>query len=225
MEKPSFEDKIDVIDRLLTTRKKKWNLTGVSDLDYDDVAQKVRLHIWQKWEQYDPSKPLEQWVNKIISNQIINLLEENYLKLAPPCARCPLNQGGNLCGMTKNGEQNSECPLYKKWEKVKRAGFNIKMAESIHDENSSSGLITSVKEDINWEKVIPNFHRMMRDKLPKKLYKMYDLLYIQNKSDEEFSKIMKFTTNEKNKIPGYKQIYNYKQQIVKIAQKIAKECF
>ena len=41
-------------------------------MDYDDVSQIIRLHIYKKWDMYDPAKPLAPWLNRIITNQIKN---------------------------------------------------------------------------------------------------------------------------------------------------------
>jgi hypothetical protein len=55
---PTFEESIDVINVEINKRKNKWSLTVLSWLDFDDVAQIIRLHIYRKWEQYNIEKPL-----------------------------------------------------------------------------------------------------------------------------------------------------------------------
>ena len=72
--KISFEDSIDLIDEELTKRKGKWSLTTISWMDYEDVKQIIRVHIYKKWHLYDPKKPLAPWLNRIISNQIKNII-------------------------------------------------------------------------------------------------------------------------------------------------------
>ena len=71
--KPIFEDHIDLIDNEIRKRKGKWNLTAITWIDFDDVSQIIRIHIYKKWNLYDSSKPLIPWINRIISNQIKNI--------------------------------------------------------------------------------------------------------------------------------------------------------
>ena len=71
-DKPSFEDSIDVINVEISKRKGKWNLTVLAWMDFQDVSQILRIHIFKKWDLYDSEKPLAPWINRIISNQIKN---------------------------------------------------------------------------------------------------------------------------------------------------------
>ena len=70
--KPKFEDLIEQIDLEIRKRKSKWNLTALAWMDFDDVSQILRIHIFKKWHLYDNRKPLNPWINRIISNQIKN---------------------------------------------------------------------------------------------------------------------------------------------------------
>ena len=72
--KPKFEDVIEKIDTEILKRRGKWNLTILSWMDFDDVSQILRIHIYKKWHLYDPEKPLAPWLNRIITNQIKNLI-------------------------------------------------------------------------------------------------------------------------------------------------------
>ena len=45
-----FEDRIDIINEELAKRKGRWFLDSVPWIDYDDVAQIIRIHIYQKWK-------------------------------------------------------------------------------------------------------------------------------------------------------------------------------
>lgn len=218
----SFEDKIDVINKILLTRKKKWYFAGISGLDYDDVCQTIRMHIAKKWYQYDQSRPLEQWVNRIISNQITNLIKMHYLKYAPPCAQCASNQGGSFCSFTKSGEKCNECPLYKKWSKSKVDGFNLKMPEPIVQEHT---LVSSKPNyNIDWDKSMAKMSDLLKRHLPENLYQVYEDLYVKCMSEEELAKKLGFRASKVNKTAGYKQIYNFKKEIIKVAKEVAKEC-
>lgn len=218
----SFESRIGVINEILAKRKKKWGLSAISGLDYDDVCQHIRVHIYQKWHLYDQSRPLEQWVNKIITNQITNLSKTHYLKYAPPCSTCPMNQGGSLCGFTKSGEKCSECPLYKKWSSSKSDGFNIKTAESIFSEHIISKVRDS--DSLNLEESHSKLTEALRERLPEHLFYIYEQLFVNEVSEEDLAKELGFKTTEVNKKAGYKQIYNSKREIIKVAKEVAVEC-
>lgn len=218
----SFEDKIDVINELLWSRRRRWYFVNISGLDFDDVCQNIRIHISKKWHLYDQSRPLERWVNRIISNQISNLIKAHYLKYAPPCAQCASNQGGSFCSFTKSGEKCNECPLYKKWSKSKADGFNLKTPEPITQEH----ILISSKPNFNidWGKSIDKMNTLLKDHLPENLYQIYEDLYVNGVSEEDLAKKLGFKTSEANKSAGYKQIYNFKKEIMKVAKEVAKEC-
>ena len=69
-----YEDKIDIINQELTKRKGRWFLDSVPWIDFDDVEQIIRIHLYQKWNQWDQKRELKPWINKIITNQMKNIL-------------------------------------------------------------------------------------------------------------------------------------------------------
>lgn len=221
-----FEDCLEIIDKEIYKRKGQVHLY-LNDFDFDDIAQIIRFHIYQKWHLWDTERPLENWVNVIISRQIKNFIRNNYTSVAPPCYKCPMNQGGLLCGFTPSGEQCSECPLYKKWEMGKKNGYNIKFASSLEsvdsDDQALGDKIENNASNINWSQSIKNLNTHLKLRLSKELYFVYKFLYVDGKSDEELAKHLKFKTNEKKRVPGYKQIYNFKQKILEEAKNILKE--
>ena len=73
MSKVEFEDSIGIIDEEILKRKAKWNLKILNWMDYEDVSQILRIHIFKKWHLYEPSKSLQPWLNRIISNQVLNV--------------------------------------------------------------------------------------------------------------------------------------------------------
>lgn len=111
--RPEFEDVIDKINLEISKRRGKWNLTILAWMDFDDVSQIIRIHIWKKWKMYDPEKPLAPWLNRIISNQIKNLIRNNYGNFSRPCLRCAAAEGEDLCAIYK--KQCSACPLFSNW--------------------------------------------------------------------------------------------------------------
>ena len=56
--KLKFEDCIQVVDTEINKRRSKWNLTALAWMDFDDVSQILRIHIYKKWHLYDQAKLL-----------------------------------------------------------------------------------------------------------------------------------------------------------------------
>ena len=97
MERPSFESCLDIINQEIAKRRSQWKLTSIAWMDFNDVEQKLRMHIFKKWEKWNPEMALLPWLNTVITNQIINLVRNNYSNYARPCLNCPHNAGGNNC--------------------------------------------------------------------------------------------------------------------------------
>ena len=131
----TYEDYSDIIDSELAKRRNNWFLNSVSWIDFDDVSQIIRAHIHRKWDQWDQSRPIKPWLNKIISNQFKNILRNNYSNYARPCLNCPfaMETSENQCMFTRSGSQDSSCPLYRKWEKNKKQDYNVKITLSIEN--------------------------------------------------------------------------------------------
>ncbi len=225
--KIKYEDCFDIIVKEIDKRRGKWFLTSVAWMDFDDVRQMILAHINAKWDQYDPVKPLKPWVNKIITNQMKNILRNNYSNFVRPCLSCPFNlksdagiDGTGDCSFTKSGDQDSSCPLFAKWEKTKKAAYDIKMAISIDASPYEANSVVRQEYDIiNAEQKL---HMEMKSQLGDRQYKVYDLLFIQHKSEEEVAKEMGYKTSEAGRRAGYKQIKNLKKQFKEKAKKILK---
>jgi len=205
-----FEECINEIDAEIGKRRGKWCLTAICWMDYEDVSQILRIHIYKKWHLYDQTKPLAPWLNRIISNQIKNLIRNNYGNYARPCLRCAASEGGDLCSIY--GKQDSSCPLYANWEKGKKTAHNIKIPVPL--ENHSQEVFNQSENKIDLGENIKRVHSKMEEILKPIEWKVYKCLYIDNKSEEETAKLMGYKTNEENRSPGYKQIKNMKRTIV-----------
>jgi len=213
--KPEFEDKIGEIDKEIAKRRNKWNLNALSWIDFDDISQILRIHIYKKWHLYDYTKPLLPWLNRTISNQLKNLIRNNYSSFARPCLRCAASEPDNLCKIYV--QQCNTCPLYSHWEKNKKDAYNIKipvpLEGHIHEVSSKQS------DFMNIESVIEKVHLKMRESLKVTEWKVYEMLYIQNKSENEVAVTMGYKTSEKNRSPGYKQITNIKRAIIQKVKK------
>lgn len=214
--KIKYEDRVDVIDKELQKRKHKWHLNAVSWFDFEDVEQIIRFHIFKKWDQWDQKRPLEPWVNRIISNQLKNILRNNYSNFARPCLGCPFSQlseegagRDNLCSFTASGLQSNECKLYAKWEKSKKHAYDIKLPLALENHHQEVFSIASQEFDIS--NSISKLHVEMKLVLTQKHYEVYEDLFVKNLSEDEVAKKLGYTTNEKNRKAGYKQIKNLKK--------------
>ena len=217
--KPNFtyEDKSDTIDIELAKRRNKWFLYSVAWIDFDDVCQIIRSHIFAKWSQWDQERALEPWLNRIISNQLKNILRNNYGNYVRPCLNCPFNQSGppsttseGLCAFTPNGLQCNECPLYAKWEVTKKDAYNTKMALALENHAHE---VNSMPQDSLWnmEESINKIHGYMKGEIAEKKYKIYKMLYIDYLEESEVALAMGYKTSEKGRTAGYKQIRNLKK--------------
>lgn len=211
-----FEDKIECIDKLILKNKGRWRLADMEGLSFDDVAQIIRLHIYNKWSLWDQERPFECWCNKLIIHQITNCVRNVYYKDAPPCSSCPFDRDGELCGYTSNGLKCAECPAYKKWSKKKQSRFLLKTATSINTETYKE---TPDHNDpsvaIKIESSIPKFHAFILSAVPEKMGNWYKLMYIDNLSDAEIITLIKQKTN---KVITKRQLALIRKQLQEIAK-------
>jgi len=217
--KPKFEDLIEQIDLEIKKRKSKWNLTALSWMDYDDVSQILRIHIFKKWHLYDNRKPLNPWINRIISNQIKNLIRNNYGNYCRPCLKCAAAEAGDLCYIY--GKQSGACPLYANWEKTKKQAYNAKLPVCIDDHTHE--INATEYSGIDIISMMGKLNVKLKSVLKPAEWKIYEALYINNMSEEDTATLMGYKTNEKNRVPGYKQIKNVKKAIIQKVKKMLKD--
>ena len=210
-----FEESIDLIDAEITKRRGKWNLSVLAWMDFQDVSQILRIHIYRKWHLYDNSKPLGPWLNRIISNQIKNLIRNNYGNFCRPCLKCAAAEGGDLCAIY--GKQDSECPLYANWEHTKKSAHDAKLPVPL--ENHAQEVFSLDSNSIDVIATANKLHERMKCILKPIEWRVYKYLYILNKPEAEVAKLMGYKTSEKNRSPGYKQIKNIKKSIIEKVKK------
>ena len=183
-------------------------------IDFEDVSQIIRFHIYKKWDLYDESKPMLPWVNRIISNQIKNLIRNNYGNYARPCLKCAAALGENECRIY--GKQDQSCPMFNNWSKTKKNAYDLKMAVSIEDHSYEINNQLCVNLDI--QKATQNLHQKMKQILKPVEWKVYELLYIDYKTEEQVCKILKFKYDKKAKSAYNKQLKNIQKSIIKKAK-------
>ena len=208
--KLKFENCIDNINTEILKRKNKWNLTAIAWMDYSDVSQILRFHIYKKWHLYNSSKPLAPWVNRIISNQIKNLIRNNYSNYSRPCLKCNAAESDDGCAIYN--KQCAACPLYSNWQNSKKNAHDTKITVSL--ENHTQEVNDMKNDHFDLESSAKNIHDKMQKVLKPIEWKIYKYLYIEDKSDEEVATLMGYKTTEKNRMAGYKQIKNLKKSII-----------
>ena len=93
----------------------------------------------------------------------------------------------------------------------------VSIDDHSHEINSAeySGLdIISMMDKLNIK---------MKSMLKPAEWKIYKALYIDNMSEEEAATLMGYKTNEKNRVPGYKQIKNVKKSIIQKVKRMLAE--
>jgi hypothetical protein len=215
IKRPAFEDCLDLIDQEILKRRSKWNLSSIAWMDFDDVSQIIRIHIFHKWKQYNPEKPLQPWVSMIITNQIRNLIRNNYTNYARPCLRCNAAIDNDGCKIYK--EQCETCPLYSYWKKNKQPATFIKLPLSI--ENHSHEVKEMSENSRYTMRDEEKFHIIMRKILKPIEFQAYKGLYMEHKEDADVAKGLGFISNEKGRAPGYRQLKNIQKSIVAKAKK------
>lgn len=217
----SFESKIGVIDNELRKRRGKWQLKARVDLDFDDVEQILRIHINEKWCQWDQTRPLEPWLNRTITRQISNLLRNLYGGFSRPCLKCAANEGGELCSIYR--VQCAQCPLYSKWTKRKKHAYDVKIPLPL--ENHTQEVESIPSDFIDYDKSTKTIHDKMQARLSNVQKKVYVMLYIDNLSEDDVALRMGYKRNEdtKRKVFRYKQLENHKKTFYEMAKKILHE--
>ncbi len=197
----SFQDKIHVIDAELAKSRHRWHLRAMPSIDYDDISQIIRLHIYKKWNQWDQSRKLEPWLAFLISNQIKNLLRNHYYSVARPCLRCEHNLHNSSskigedvdsgCGVTQSGKQCSECVIYRDWEKRKKTAHDIRMPVSYDScEDVYRGVDETPNDDQDIEKESQLLHERMIALLSPIDATIYRVLIINGLSEKDAAKFM-----------------------------------
>lgn len=214
-----FEDKIEEIDELLSKSRNQWHLDAVQHIDYNDICQIIRKHIYDKWHLWDQNRPFGAWCRTVIANQIRNEIRNNYGRFAKPCLKCPHYTSEDECSFTASKKQDSSCELYAEWEKKKKRIYDVKLPLSI--ENRVINNSTELNDELNYEKSASKLHDFVLNKLTNERHKkIYKMLYIEGESDQYIAKKMGFKRESVKKTNRYKQLDNLKIKFVEIAKSV-----
>lgn len=203
-----FEKYSDIINREISKRQVKWNLTAIPSISFDDISQNLKLHIYTKIHLYDEKKAkIENWINTIITNQLKNVLRSLYLNYNKPCISCACAEGEDDCRIF--GKQDEVCPLVAHWQKVKLSAYNTKLPLPI--EKHEQEIHDLPQKNFDLETSAQNLHTKMELILTHEEYQIYNLLYIEHKTDEETVNALGFI---KNKQTGHTIITKVKKLII-----------
>lgn len=214
--KIKFEENISIIDEEINKRRNKWTLSSIAWIDFEDISQILKIHIFKKWHLFDQEKPLLPWLNRIISNQLKNLVRNNYSNYCKPCLRCAAAEPDSGCAIY--GSQDYSCPLFKKWVQKKKSAYDVKMALPLEKHKNEINEHCVVQSDI--EIGIERLSSKLKEILKPNEWLVYENFYIKNESELDIAKKLNFKTTEKNRSPGYKQIKNIQKSIITKAKKI-----
>lgn len=215
-----FEERYGLIVNEINKRKNKWTLAS---LDFEDVTQIILIRIFQKYDTYDENLgPFVKWVNRVISNAIKNILRDNYTKFSRPCILgCPFNLGDDACSYTASKKQCSECPIFARWKIRKEDHFNV--AQSLPLENHVQEISSIQSDTLNIADAKKIIDRRMKEQLKPYEYKVYDMLYIQNKSPEEVGIVLNYKKSKNSDIAGYQVLRKLKKKFTDLAKQIIDE--
>jgi len=217
--KQTFEECYDEIVREVDKRKYKWRLTAVNGwCSWEDIRSLILVHIWKKYYLYNPEKsPLAHWVQRICSNQIINFLRNFHGNYASPCNHCICAEGDNLCTVYGT-TQCPDCPLVQKWQKSRQHAYNVKLP--LYLENHLNEYYDMPDKEYDVDKAAPILHEKMEEVLKPLDFRVYKILYIDNKSEEEAVRLLGCKNTEAGKAEGAKIIKDSKKVIMIAARQL-----
>jgi DNA-directed RNA polymerase specialized sigma24 family protein len=190
-EKPTFEDSIDIVDREIAKQRSKWTLRAISWMDYEDVAQISRAHIFKKWDLYDPEKgPLGPWLSRSISNIRKNIIRNHYSNFSRPCLKCYCSTFDDGCSLW--GGQDSRCPSFENWRRTKKRAFDTKLPLPL--ENHEIEVCRAPDKSGNFGSAISDFENSLEAILSPLDFQIYRMIYIEGKSESEVAKKVKLKT-------------------------------
>jgi len=175
-----YEQYSEFIDREVSKRKLKWHLTAVNYIDFDDVSQIIKTHILKKIHLYQAEKSaFVNWLNTLISNQMINLLRNHYGSFSKCCNKCNAAEGEDGCRIY--GKQCNTCPVFHNWGLSKKNAYDIRLP--LPTENHSNEVSSMPDDSVDIEKSISGFHKIMLSRLEGVENKVYRMSYVELKTD------------------------------------------
>lgn len=211
-----FEDHLSQINHLITIKLSKWKLcAGIPAIGLDDLRQILLIHIHKQWGKYNTKRPLGNWLNTVLKNQIFNLQRNFYHKYVSVCNSCPANIGGQ-CKIFGNIESN-KCALFNDWVKNKKASYDVNLPVTL--ENHSQEVNSMPFNEINFEERIEDLKLKLYDILIPCDYVFFTELILQHRPEKDVLVELNFP----NKTLGLTALKLFKLHIFETVKKILQE--
>lgn len=205
-----FEECLPIIEREIQKRKSKWTLDAIAWMDWEDVSQNLRIHIANKFEKWDQARPLQNWLARVIHNQLVNAIRNHYSNFSPICNKCQAFDGCDECSIYS--KQRDNCPLFANWKKTKLSAYNVKLPlSSFYHEQELHDI---PHDGVDMDKAAHNIHIQMKTVLKLHEYKIYSMLFIDHKTEQEVADRLPFSKNRN------KDLYKVKQLKKKFVTKV-----
>lgn len=214
--KPTFEAALPEIMRIVASRRGSW--AYISIMPWEDVSQHLLMRAFQKWPLYDPAKgPLENWLNTLISRELINLRRDLYLRTAKPCVggftgrangkHCEYNLGGDACAFTRSKVQCAECPVYAKWQRERESQHHVKAQVSL--ENHTQEAHNMPDDSIDVMAIKEWLHKAMLAELTRWEGRVYRLSIVQELPPAQVVEILEKEVAKRKRPLAAQEGYTY----------------
>ena len=142
---------LEVIDKVATKLAYKFKF-GYHDVE--DMKQQGRLFAIQGMDNYDDSRPLENFLWTHVRNRLFNYKRDNFERPDKPCYSCPFYDPE--CKSSKNQceefEDKQECDLYFGWSSRNSSKKNlmspIGMSEVSNEKEGNMNISSSLLEKL-----------------------------------------------------------------------------
>lgn len=211
-----FKSHLEEFQTLIARRRAKWRATSI--MEWEDVSSQLLTRCFQQLHLYDATRPLDRWVNTVISNGIRNLLRDKIYRDARPCLSgqapgfsmgssygrgCACAGPDGTCSFTKSGKQDTTCVFYAAWQAKKHTKFAISTPLSIEKHVDESHSMPDSFVDYEGAKKV--IDENIKKRLTKEEYRVYVYLYVKHLSMEETLKKMGFKKDDQR---NYMRIRN-----------------
>ena len=177
----TFESKIPELQDLIRSRKKKFGKMLPPSMDWEDVENIILVHFFKKWEMWNQERPFNNWANRVITNQIYNVIRNNYVSFQKP-------------------EWDASEDEVKRWEAAQNK--SIKAPTSL--DRLEFFLGEQADESIDYVYAIGKIKQEMSKSFDERYYRAFEMIYFENVSDDEVAKFLKSRTSEAGRKAGYR---------------------
>lgn len=113
--------------------------------DIEDMKQQAAIFALEGLENYDNSRPLENFLWTHVHNRLFNFKRDKYFRPDNVCTTCPFYDPKNLksdnqCSKFKN---KNDCDIYSQWQTRNQIKKNLMQPVHIENDNSSSQISTN----------------------------------------------------------------------------------